>query len=126
MLKAFFCSTPKREELAGETKWVQLKSNRITQIGLNTKLIMFSDVNLGAFRDVASGNFLYCLDNGLSFATIVCIGNVEVTGEYQPKDHQTNMPTDVIQFCNENCSVAKVVVPLRKENQEHVKSTNNI
>ena len=33
---------------------------------------------------------------------------------------------DVVQFCNGNCSVAKVVVPLRKWKQEHVKGTNNI
>ena len=29
---------------------------------------------------------------------------------------------DVVQFCNGNCSVAKVVVPLRKGKQEHVKA----
>ena len=33
---------------------------------------------------------------------------------------------DVVQFCNGNCSVAKIVVPSRKGKQEHVKSTNNI
>lgn len=35
MLKAFQCSMPKREELVGETEWVQLKSICI-------------DVNLGS------------------------------------------------------------------------------
>ena len=32
----------------------------------------------------------------------------------------------VIQFCNGNCSVTKVVIPSRKREQEHVKSTNNM
>ena len=33
---------------------------------------------------------------------------------------------DVVQFCNGNCSVGKIVVPPRKGKQEPVKSTNNI
>ena len=36
------------------------------------------------------------------------------------------MIIDVVQFCNRNCSAAKVVVPPRKGKQEQVKSTNNI
>ena len=36
------------------------------------------------------------------------------------------MIINVIQFCNRNCSVTKVVVPPRKGKQEHIKSTNNI
>lgn len=33
---------------------------------------------------------------------------------------------DVIQFCNKNCSVEKVVVLPGKGKQEYIKSTNNI
>ena len=33
---------------------------------------------------------------------------------------------DIVQFCNGNCSIAKIVVPPRKGKQEHGKSTNNI
>ena len=36
------------------------------------------------------------------------------------------MIIDVVQFCNGNCSVAKVIVPPGKGKQEHVKSTNSI
>ena len=36
------------------------------------------------------------------------------------------MISNVVQFYNGNCSVAKVIVPLRKGKQEYVKSTNNM